>query len=224
MTDSTIPGPEAQPASTPPPDGAAAPASRWATLRPKRGLLAATIVAVAAIDQLTKIIAVENLENRPSIDLIGEWFQLTLLRNPGAAFSMGTGSTWLFTTIQIVFIVAVAVASKWLRTPWPAVSAGLIAGGAAGNLIDRLFRDPSFYFGHVVDFLAVRGFAVFNLADAAITVGVIMLAGWIMFSSDVDEMTEEKESGKKKSGEKESRKAVSGKAVSGKKKEGDRDA
>ncbi len=102
---------------------------------------------------------------------------------------MGTGSTWLFTTIQIVFIVAVAVGSKWLRTPWPTISAGLIAGGAAGNLVDRLFRDPSFYFGHVVDFLSVRGFAVFNLADSAITVGVIMLAAWIMFSPDVDEVT-----------------------------------
>ncbi|QGS33670.1 signal peptidase II [Corynebacterium xerosis] len=174
------------PEPTSPPD---ATASRWSALRPKRGLLAATVLAVAAIDQISKIVAVDALEGKAPVDLLGEWFQLTLLRNPGAAFSMGTGSTWLFTTIQIVFIVAVAVGSKWLRTPWPTISAGLIAGGAAGNLIDRLFRDPSFYFGHVVDFLSVRGFAVFNLADSAITVGVIMLAAWIMFSPDVDEMT-----------------------------------
>lgn len=174
------------PEPTSPPD---ATASRWSALRPKRGLLAATLLAVAAIDQISKIVAVDALEGKAPVDLLGEWFQLTLLRNPGAAFSMGTGSTWLFTTIQIVFIVAVAVGSKWLRTPWPTISAGLIAGGAAGNLIDRLFRDPSFYFGHVVDFLSVRGFAVFNLADSAITVGVIMLAAWIMFSPDVDEMT-----------------------------------
>ncbi len=174
-----------------PPDRA--PARRWATLRPKRGLLAATVLLVAVIDQVSKVVAVDALEGRPPVNILGEWFQLTLLRNPGAAFSMGTGSTWLFTTIQIGFIVAVAAGSKWLRTPWSVVSAGLIAGGAAGNLIDRLFRDPSFYFGHVVDFLSVHGFAVFNLADAAITVGVIMLAGWIMFSSDVDEMTGERD-------------------------------
>nr|WP_240452569.1 signal peptidase II [Corynebacterium xerosis] len=182
MTNPRNTGPE----PTSPPD---ATASRWSALRPKRALLAATVLAVAAIDQISKIVAVDALEGKAPVDLLGEWFQLTLLRNPGAAFSMGTGSTWLFTTIQIVFIVAVAVGSKWLRTPWPTISAGLIAGGAAGNLIDRLFRDPSFYFGHVVDFLSVRGFAVFNLADSAITVGVIMLAAWIMFSPDVDEMT-----------------------------------
>ena len=182
MTNPRNTGPE----PTSPPD---ATASRWSALRPKRGLLAATVLAVAAIDQVSKIVAVDALEGKAPVDLLGEWFQLTLLRNPGAAFSMGTGSTWLFTTIQIVFIVAVAVGSKWLRTPWPTISAGLIAGGAAGNLLDRLFRDPSFYFGHVVDFLSVRGFAVFNLADSAITVGVIMLAAWIMFSPDVDEMT-----------------------------------
>ena len=182
MTNPRNTGPE----PTSPPD---ATASRWSALRPKRGLLAATVLAVAAIDQVSKIVAVDALEGKAPVDLLGEWFQLTLLRNPGAAFSMGTGSTWLFTTIQIVFIVAVAVGSKWLRTPWPTISAGLIAGGAAGNLIDRLFRDPSFYFGHVVDFLSVRGFAVFNLADSAITVGVFMLAAWIMFSQDVDEMT-----------------------------------
>lgn len=183
MTNSRTPGS----ATNSPPDPA--PARRWSALRPKRGLLAATILAVAAIDQVTKIVAVDALEGKAPVDILGEWFQLTLLRNPGAAFSMGTGSTWLFTTIQIAFIIAVAIGSKWLRTPWPTMSAGLIAGGAAGNLIDRLFRDPSFYFGHVVDFLSVRGFAVFNLADAAITVGVIMLAAWIMFSPDVDELT-----------------------------------
>ena len=182
VTNSRTPG-----SATSSPPGPA-PARRWSDRRPKRGLLAATVAAVAVVDQVTKIIAVDALEGEPPVDVIGQWFQLTLLRNPGAAFSMGTESTWLFTTIQIAFIVAVAVGSKWLRTPWPAVSAGLIAGGAAGNLIDRLFRDPSFYFGHVVDFLSVRGFAVFNLADAAITVGVIMLAAWIMFSSDVDEL------------------------------------
>lgn len=195
VTNAPNPGPDSTPGApeAPDPGADATPVADAAAgsrpKRPKRGLLAATVLLVALIDQFTKVIAVSRLEGRPPVDVLGEWFQLVLLRNPGAAFSMGTDSTWLFTTIQIVFIVAVAVGSKWLRTPWPTISAGLIAGGAAGNLIDRLFRDPSFYFGHVVDFLSVRGFAVFNLADSAITVGVIMLAAWIMFSPDVDEMT-----------------------------------
>src|SRR5699024_4507270 len=81
-----------------------APSRRWSALRPKRGLLAATVLIVAAIDQASKVFAVDALDGRAPVDLIGEWFQLTLLRNPGAAFSMGTGSTWLFTTIQIAFI------------------------------------------------------------------------------------------------------------------------
>lgn len=161
--------------------------------RPRRGLLVATVLAVALVDQVTKIIAVATLEGKPPVDVLGSWFQLLLLRNPGAAFSMGTGSTWLFTTIQIVFIVAVAIASRHLRTPMSAVAAGLIAGGALGNVIDRLFRDPGFYFGHVVDFLSVRGFAVFNIADAGITIGVLLLAAWIMFSPEPGEEDEGKD-------------------------------
>ncbi|WP_448852393.1 signal peptidase II [Corynebacterium sp. 335C] len=164
--------------------GAQDPATRPA-LRPRRGILALVAAVVVVIDQITKVLAVAELEGRPPVDVIGEWFQLTLLRNPGAAFSMGgEGSTWLFTTIQIVFIVAAIAVSGRLRTPWAAASVGLIAGGAAGNLIDRLVRDPGFYFGHVVDFLQVRGFAVFNIADCAITVGVVMLALWILFAPE----------------------------------------
>ncbi len=166
-------------------DAGAPEATGRTALRPRRGALAAVAAAVVVIDQITKIWAVEALEHRPPVDVIGEWFQLTLLRNPGAAFSMGgEGFTWVFTTIQIAFIVAAIAVSGRLRTPWATASVGLIAGGAAGNLIDRLVREPSFYFGHVVDFLQVRGFAVFNLADSAITVGVIMLALWILFAPE----------------------------------------
>lgn len=196
VTNAPNPGTDSAPGApgAPDPGAAAAPAAAAPAASrvksPRRGLLAATVALVALIDQVTKVIAVSRLEGRPPVDVVGEWFQLVLLRNPGAAFSMGTGSTWLFTTIQIAFIVAVVAGSKYLRTPLAAVSAGLIAGGALGNLIDRLFREPAFYFGHVVDFLSVRGFAVFNAADAAITVGVVLLAAWIMFSPDVDELAD----------------------------------
>lgn len=171
-----------------PDDGAGAATARAATrpaLRPCRGTLALVAVLVVIIDQLTKIWAVVALEGEPAVPILGDWFQLTLLRNPGAAFSMGgEGATWLFTTIQIAFVILAIWISGRLWTRWPAAAFGFIAGGAGGNLIDRLFRDPSFYFGHVVDFLHVSGFAVFNMADVAINIGVFMLAAWILFAKD----------------------------------------
>ncbi len=160
------------------------------SLRPRRTVLLATIVVVALIDQLTKIAALQLLEPRESVNIIGDWFQFRLVFNSGAAFSFGTSATWVFTTIQIAFIVLALLASKYLVSPWGALGAGLVAGGAAGNLIDRLFREPGFYVGHVVDFLSVDGFAVFNIADSAITVGVVILAAWIIFSPDLDRALE----------------------------------
>lgn len=156
------------------------------TYFPRRGILAAGIVSVAIIDQLTKIIALKTLDGRPAVQVIGDLFELRLVFNPGAAFSFGTNATWVFTTLQLVYILAVMCFSHWLRSPISATAAGLIAGGALGNLIDRLFREPGFYVGHVVDFLSVKGFAVFNIADSAITVGVIILVIWMVFSKEPD--------------------------------------
>lgn len=137
-------------------------------------LMAAIILGVAAVDQVLKIIMLAWLDPGRPVSVIGEWFRFVLLFNPGAAFSMGQDSTWLFTTIQLVFVVGIAVAAPRIRDRWTAVGLSLIAGGALGNLIDRLFREPGFWFGHVVDFISVGNFAVFNIADAAITVGVFV--------------------------------------------------
>lgn len=137
-------------------------------------MIAAVVAAVALLDQVTKTFMVSWLEPGESVAVIGDWFRFRLLFNPGAAFSMGSGSTWLFTVIQIAFIAAVAIYAPRVRDPWLAVGLGLIAGGAAGNLFDRLARPPAFFLGHVVDFVSVGNFAVFNLADAAITVGVVV--------------------------------------------------
>ncbi|MDO5029627.1 MAG: signal peptidase II [Corynebacterium sp.] len=166
---------------------------------PRRGLLAAVIVLVAVVDQISKIIALKTLDGRPPVQVIGDLFELRLVFNPGAAFSFGTNATWVFTTLQLVYILAVAYFSNWLRSPVSAVSAGLIAGGALGNLIDRLFREPGFYVGHVVDFLSVKGFAVFNIADSAITIGVILLVIWMIFSKEPDLFAEQIESEKQNS-------------------------
>lgn len=136
--------------------------------------MALIILGVAVIDQATKALMLSRLEPGVPVPLIGDWFRLLLLFNPGAAFSMGENSTWLFTTIQLTFVVVIAIAAPKIRDRGSALGLALIAGGALGNLIDRLFREPGFWFGHVVDFISVGGFAVFNLADSAITVGVVV--------------------------------------------------
>jgi len=142
--------------------------------RRKVTFMAVIILVVAAIDQATKALMLAWLEPGVPVPVIGDWFRFFLLFNPGAAFSMGENSTWLFTTIQLVFVVGIAIAAPRIRERGQALGLALIAGGALGNLIDRLFRDPGFWFGHVVDFISVGSFAVFNIADAAITVGVVV--------------------------------------------------
>lgn len=130
------------------------------------------VAGVAAIDQLVKQWMLNNLEPGVPVPVIGDWFRLFLLFNPGAAFGMGENATWLFTTIQLVFVVGVLIAAPFLRDRWTGVGLALIGGGALGNLVDRLFREPGFWFGHVVDYISIGDFAVFNIADASISVGV----------------------------------------------------
>ena len=139
------------------------------------GLMAAIVVAVAVIDQATKALMLSILTEGEPMPVIGDWFRFYLLFNPGAAFSMGgEGSTWLFTTIQLAFVVGVAIAAPRLQHKGQAIGLAMIAGGALGNLIDRLFREPGFWFGHVVDFISIGDFAVFNIADSSITLGVLV--------------------------------------------------
>ncbi len=138
------------------------------------GLILAVVAAVAAADQLVKQWVMNNLEMGAAYPVIGDWFRLYLILNPGAAFGMGENSTWLFTTIQLVFSAGVLIASPFIRDRGVAVGLAMIGGGALGNLIDRLFREPGFWFGHVVDYISVGNFAIFNLADASISVGVVV--------------------------------------------------
>lgn len=138
------------------------------------GAVVAVMLTVAALDQAVKQLMVTWLEPGQAVPVIGDWFRFYLLFNPGAAFSMGQNSTWLFTTIQLVFVIGALWFGPRMDTRFEALGLALIAGGALGNLIDRLFRDPGFWFGHVVDYISVGNFAVFNLADAAITVGVVV--------------------------------------------------
>ena len=142
--------------------------------------LLATAGVVLALDQLAKAWAVRALGNGRSIEVVGELVQLRLFRNPGAAFSFATGSTWIFTVIAAVASIAIVRASRRLGSPLWALALGLLLGGALGNLVDRLFRDPGFPQGHVVDFIDLPRLFVFNVADASITgaAALIALLSW----------------------------------------------
>lgn len=130
---------------------------------------------VWVIDQATKWWAVKSLEGQDTIHLIGDLLTLSFLRNPGAAFSLGSGSTVLFTVVAVVVVVVILRTARRLHSIWWAVALGALLGGALGNLTDRLLRTPGFPSGHVVDFIAVKYFAVFNCADMAIVGSAILM-------------------------------------------------
>lgn len=143
-----------------------------------RGALA--ILGLAALiyvaDRATKAWALAELTPGRPRELVGELLQLRLVFNPGAAFSLGAGSTWVFTIVQATVSVAILVVSvRVTRWPWR-VGLGLVLGGALGNLTDRLTREPGFGVGHVVDFLELPNWPVFNIADCAIVTGAVLLA------------------------------------------------
>ena len=138
-------------------------------------LLAATTVAILAADVVTKQLVVGGLEGRAPIRLLGGAVYLVAIRNSGAAFSLGRSHTLIFPLLTIAAIGWIGWMAKRLRSvPW-AVALGLVLGGASGNLVDRIFRAPGFLRGHVVDFVAVGWWPVFNVADSCVTIGAILL-------------------------------------------------
>ncbi|MBF6340285.1 signal peptidase II [Nocardia abscessus] len=160
--------PEEIPANTADPTTSSAPPQRLRTLL----VLAAVVLG---LDLLTKTIAVANLTPGDPVPVIGDFARLSLVRNPGAAFSMATGMTWLLTLVAAAVVVGVVRIGRTLRSLGWAIGLGLVLGGALGNLMDRLFRAPGPLQGHVVDFVAVGWWPVFNVADSAIVCGAILL-------------------------------------------------
>jgi signal peptidase II len=145
--------------------------------RGKRKML--VLIAVAAfayaLDLISKMIVVAKLEHHEPVEIIGDWLRFEAVRNAGAAFGIGEAFTVIFTVIAAAVIVVIArLARKLYSLPW-AIALGLLLGGALGNLTDRLFRSPGVFEGAVVDFIAPKGFAVFNLADSAIVCGGILI-------------------------------------------------
>ena len=139
-------------------------------------LLLAVAAAVLALDIVTKLLAVEELSDREPISLLGGLLTLRLVRNPGAAFGMAQGMTIVFTCVAVAVVVVILRLARRLTSSWWAVALGLVLGGALGNLTDRLLRSPGPGRGHVVDFLELPRWPVFNLADSAIVcAGVLMV-------------------------------------------------
>ncbi len=139
------------------------------------------LVGVAAIalaaDVVSKAIVVAHLRPDQPVHLLGNVFELWLTRNPGAAFSVGTGETAVFTVIAFGVIVYIARTARNLYSLGWAIALGLLLGGAAGNLGDRIFRAPGLFRGDVVDWIGVvpRYYPIFNLADSAIVCGGILM-------------------------------------------------
>lgn len=141
----------------------------------------AIAVIVVALDQLSKVIILATQTPGQPTPVIGDIARIYLTFNSGAAFSMGRDHTWVFTLIQAAFVIGVAVMARRISDRPTALGAALIAGGAAGNLIDRLFRAPGFGIGHVVDFISIGNFAIFNIADSAITCGAALIVVMTLF-------------------------------------------
>jgi signal peptidase II len=166
-------GNETNVATDPPATAEPGPGSRGKALV----VLAAAAPVVLLIDIVTKQLAVANLEGASSVRLLGGAVYLLLVRNSGAAFSLGTGYTFVFPLITLAVMAWIGWTARKLRSvPW-GLALGLVLGGALGNFTDRIFRAPGVFVGHVVDFISVfdpngQGFPVFNMADSALCVGV----------------------------------------------------
>lgn len=132
-------------------------------------LLVGVAILVYAADQLAKQWVVANLPLSQPVPVLGELLQFVFVRNPGAAFSLATGSTWVFSVIATAVTIFIVWFARRIRSSGWAVLFGMLLGGTLGNLTDRLVREPGFGVGQVVDFLSVWAFpAIFNLADVAI--------------------------------------------------------
>ena len=154
--------------------------------RRRLGLLLSVAAVVLMADVVTKVIAVKTLTPGQPVPIIGGTVTWTLVRNSGAAFSMATGYTWVLTLIASAVVLGIIWMSRRLVSPWWALGLGMILGGALGNLMDRFFRAPGHLQGHVVDFLSIGWWPVFNVADPAVVGGAILLVGLSLFGFDFD--------------------------------------
>ena len=132
------------------------------------------IAAIVVVDQLTKHWALNRLSDNRTIDLVGS-LRFNLVFNKGMEFSQATGAGPVIGALGFVVVIVMVL---WLRRQaqgLAAIAAGLIVGGALGNLIDRAFRGEAWLRGAVVDFVDLQWFQVFNVADSAISIGAVLM-------------------------------------------------
>ncbi|MFI5838410.1 signal peptidase II [Catenuloplanes sp. NPDC051500] len=169
-------GPVTVEAEQPP---AGAEVGRYGSVRRAVSVLGSVAAVIVAADLATKQLALSALNYRDDVTVIPGVLYWSLIRNSGAAFSLGSGYTWIFPLVTIAVVIWIGWMATRLRSvPW-AISLGLVLGGALGNLLDRLFREPGPFLGHVVDFVSVfqpsgGAFPIFNLADSSLSVGVVL--------------------------------------------------
>src|SRR5690606_19121086 len=123
-------------------------------------------LVIASTDQFTKNLIQENLRLNESVPIIEGVLNFTYVLNPGAAFSLAEGATWLFSGLSLIVVIAVIYFAPRLRSAWWITVFAMLLGGTLGNLYDRIFREPGPFVGHVVDFIHVQFFpGIFNVAD-----------------------------------------------------------
>ena len=139
-------------------------------------VVAGAAIAAYGLDQLSKFLVVANLTEGEIVPVLGTLLQWQFVRNPGAAFSLASGMTWIFTILAAGVITFIVWFARRIRSIAWAVVFGLLLGGVLGNLTDRLFREPSFGLGHVVDFISTPWLipAIYNIADIAIVSSMVL--------------------------------------------------
>lgn len=126
------------------------------------------------LDLATKIWAVSALSHRPNIKVLGSFFQLSFARNSGAAFSFATGGTIFLSLFSLIALAVIFYYSPRITSKGWAVVLGLVMGGIIGNLIDRIFREPGLLRGHVIDWMQLPHWPIFNIADSAIVIAALI--------------------------------------------------
>ncbi|WP_370443708.1 signal peptidase II [Cryobacterium sp. M23] len=139
-------------------------------------LLAVVALGIYALDQISKYLIVSRLTEGDIVRVLGDVLQMHFVRNPGAAFSLAAGMTWIFSIIAVAVVVLIVWFAGRIRSLAWSVVFGLLLGGVLGNLTDRLLREPSFGLGHVIDFISTPWLipAIYNVADMAIVSSMII--------------------------------------------------
>jgi signal peptidase II len=124
-------------------------------------------------DFATKTWALSNFSSDPQ-PVIGTLLQFTLLKNSGAAFSFASGFTVIFSLLAIAVVATIIRFAGRITSRGWLTCAGLLLGGVLGNLTDRAFREPGFFLGHVIDWIQIPNWPVFNIADIAISTAALL--------------------------------------------------